>query len=251
MNLEKVKPLSELLKTRKKIAVLTGAGVSTEAGIPDFQSTDVTWSEETPRVTAISLSYLRKNPADFWRIYKNVFRSVSGDYEPTSFHRFIAELEKNHEILVVTQNIDGLHQKAGSTNVTEWHGTSETLKCSKLRCGRIYDFKNFLDSNEIPKCECDGVLYPNVVLFGMDVKATYSDRAFIETCDLLICAGTSLDVHPANEIPSVAKSNRKDKSSVTTVWLNRDLPPEGYDFDLVITGELSEIISEVNKTRSV
>lgn len=226
--------LKKLVDESYKIVFLTGAGVSTNSGLPDFKSLDENWGFDIPRDQVFSSSFFAKNPLKFWKIYRQLFGKFDAN-KPNEFHNFVAELEKTHDITVLTQNVDGLHTKAGSTHVVELHGTNAQLKCSKKQCASVYDAKNFENENA-PRCpKCRKFLRPNIVLFGEAIKS--SDYSLPDDADLMIVAGTSLNVTPANLLPLQAKEH-----AIKLLWVGLDDPPDEYDFDDTYVGNTTDFI---------
>jgi len=195
---------AELLRNAKHIVVLSGAGISTPSGIPDFRSEGTgLWSSDEPMEVA-SLNTFRTHPERFF----NWFRPLAGQIFhalPNPAHEALAKLE-NAEVTIVTQNIDGLHQKAGSKHVIEMHGTLDTLSCTN--CFKRFEAKNFLqpfiENGTIPLCvNCNGILKPDVILFGEQLPqaAWFEAQSAARQCDLMIVAGTSLEVLPVAGLP--------------------------------------------------
>jgi len=195
---------AELLRNAKHVVVLSGAGISTPSGIPDFRSEGTgLWSSDEPMVVA-SLNTLRTHPERFF----NWFRPLAGKIFhalPNPAHEALAKLE-NTEVTIVTQNIDGLHQKAGSKHVIEMHGTLNTLSCTN--CFKQFEAENFLqpfiEHGTIPLCaNCNGILKPDVILFEEQLPqaAWFEAQSAARQCDLMIVAGTSLEVLPVAGLP--------------------------------------------------
>lgn len=192
----------------KSVVVLTGAGISTESGIPDFRSPGTGLWEKYDPMEALSAAVLYNEPEKFYSLGFKIITSMK-DAVPNKAHYIIAELEKMGMIdLVVTQNIDGLHHKAGSRNVYEVHGTTRTCSCEK--CGEKYDtalIEKRVDGGEVPpRCRCKGLIRPDVVLFGdMLPKCFYDSIDKVENADLLIVIGSSLSVSPVNYLAEICK----------------------------------------------
>lgn len=224
--------IANLIKQAHSITVLTGAGVSTNSGIPDFKSTDEEWPYKQPRHELISLPYFYRNPTHFWEVYRQTFRSSAGA-EPNGVHQWIADLEKDHEVTVVTQNIDGLHQKAGSSKVLEVHGSNLLAEC--LKCKNQVAIDSVADQ-DLPRCgNCRKPLKPAVILFSEDVRHFDEAESTLLASDLLIVMGTSLAVGPINMLPHYATH-----SDVKSVWVSDDDVPFGYFFDEVWIGDLKD-----------
>ena len=193
-----VKRLKELVDGSDNIVFFGGAGVSTESGIPDFRSTDGLYHQEWryPPETILSHTFYESNPEEFFRFYRA--KLLAPDAKPNAAHYKLAEWEAQGKLTaVVTQNIDGLHQKAGSKKVYELHGSVLRNYC--MRCGKFYPLEAVMDSEGVPKCECGGTIKPDVVLYEEPLDQRTMARAIwaIEQADLLIVGGTSLTVWPA------------------------------------------------------
>ena len=198
MNQDKVKLLKEYVEECGSIVFFGGAGVSTESGIPDFRSTDGLYHQEWkyPPETILSHTFFVSHTEEFYRFYKD--RMLCLDAEPNPAHRKLAELEQAGKLsAVVTQNIDGLHQKAGSRTVYELHGSIHRNYC--MECGKFYDAEYVKNSEGIPRCSCGGMIKPDVVLYeeGLDTKTIQNSVEAIAHADMLIIGGTSLVVYPA------------------------------------------------------
>ena len=197
---ENINKLNELIKNSKNIVFFTGAGVSTDSGIPDFRSEDGLYNclseYGVDYETILSSSFFYSKPEVFYDFYKKHMVNLAA--KPNYFHKFVADLEKSKNITVVTQNIDGLHSLAGSTNVLELHGTIYKNKC--LKCNKSFDLDYIMNSKTLPICDkCGGLIKPEVVLYeeSLDMDILYSSINAISKADLLIIAGTSLKVQPA------------------------------------------------------
>lgn len=196
--MDKIKRLQEIFDESNKIVFFTGAGVSTESNIPDFRSVDGLYNQQYdyPPEKIISHSFFENNPKEFYRFYKN--RMIYPNAKPNAAHLKIAEFEqKGKALAIVTQNIDGLHQKAGSKNVYELHGTIQKNYCE--RCHKFYDLDYIINSRSIPICDCGGIIKPDVVLYEepLDEKILYGAINTIRQADCLVICGTSLVVYPA------------------------------------------------------
>jgi len=197
--------VAELIASSSYAIAFTGAGISTASGIPDFRGPQGIWKKYSPDLA--SIEYLEKDPKGFWEFYSMRMRGLF-NAEPNKAHYALAELEKMGLIkAVITQNIDGLHQKAGSKNVIEIHGTMQRSYCSS--CYRSYPSSEVLskiDKGELPpKCDCGGIIRPDVVLFGEPVKDFEYAREIAFEADLIFSIGSSLTVYPANLIPEIVK----------------------------------------------
>ncbi|ABV61598.1 NAD-dependent protein deacylase [Bacillus pumilus] len=248
MDQTKVTVLKEKLTQSSHIMVLSGAGMSTESGIPDFRSTGGLWTEDTSRMEAMSRSYFLSNPHQFWPKFKELFQmKMSGAYEPNSGHTFLANLEKQGKhVDIFTQNIDGLHKKAGSQHVYELHGSIQTATCPS--CHATYELP-YLLQEEVPVClkvsadgrTCGQVLKTDVVLFGDRVKHFDQVEKSLQQADLLLVMGTSLEVAPARYIPEDAAQN----PSIFKVMMN--LSETEYDqlFDLVFHERIGDLVKDL------
>ena len=196
--MSQIEKLQQLIDESKRIVFFGGAGVSTESGIPDFRSTDGLYHQQYayPPETILSHTFFMRKPEEFYRFYKD--KMICLEAKPNAAHLKLAELEKCGKLTaVVTQNIDGLHQMAGSKHVLELHGSVLRNYC--MKCGKFHGAEYILQSEGIPRCECGGMVKPDVVLYeeGLD-DATMSEAIRqIAAADLLIIGGTSLVVYPA------------------------------------------------------
>ncbi len=190
--------LQDILDNSSNIVFFGGAGVSTESGIPDFRSVDGLYNQEYkyPPETIISHSFFENNTEEFYQFYKN--KMIFLDAKPNMAHKKLAELEHAGKLkAVITQNIDGLHQQAGSRNVLELHGSVHRNHC--MICGKFYDVNVIVNSGGVPKCECGGIIKPDVVLYEEMLNEEILDKSveYIKNADVLIIGGTSLAVYPA------------------------------------------------------
>lgn len=197
MNMEKIERLNEILN-EGNVVFFGGAGTSTESGIPDFRSQDGLYhlKYDLPPEEIISHHYYLENPAEFYRFYKE--KMLYPNAEPNACHNALAVLEKQGIVrAIITQNIDGLHQKAGSRIVYELHGSVWRNYCE--RCGKFYGLNSVLEQKGVPRCECNGIIKPDVVLYeeGLNDKTVSASIAAIEQANTLIVGGTSLVVYPA------------------------------------------------------
>ena len=209
MNQKLLDKARSLIEKSSFIVAFTGAGISTESGIPDFRSPGGLWDRYDPMVYGEYNSFLR-TPEKFWTMHSELSETVS-NAQPNPAHLALVELEKKTGKLkaVITQNIDFLHQRAGNTNIYELHGSGETAKC--LDCKAVYSHKTvelLLKTVKVPRCsECNGLIKPDVILFneplpfGIFLKA----RGLVEEADLLIIIGSSLNVYPAASLPLIAQ----------------------------------------------
>lgn len=213
--------LKEIINESKSVVFFGGAGVSTESGIPDFRSKDGLYNQKykCPPEEILSHTFFMNNTDEFYKFYKDKMNSLK--YKPNITHIKLAELEKIGKIkAIVTQNIDGLHQKAGSKKVLELHGSVHRNYC--MKCGKFYDAEYVFNSESIPKCSCGGVIKPDVVLYEENLNEDILDEAImqISNCDTLIVGGTSLTVYPASGLIRFYKGNK-------LILINKDKTP--YD----------------------
>ena len=228
--------LRQWIAESDNIVFFGGAGVSTESGIPDFRSTDGLYRQEYqyPPETILSHTFFEQNPEEFFRFYRAKLipdKSV----QPNAAHRRLAELEREGKLrAVITQNIDGLHQAAGSKTVLELHGS--TLRNYCMKCGRFYDQNAILESTGVPHCECGGVIKPDVVLYeeSLDQKVLKEAVSFISHADVLIVGGTSLVVYPAAGLIDYYRSDK-------LVLINRTPTARDSAADLVVTGSIGAV----------
>ena len=218
--------LKELVDGSNNIVFFGGAGVSTESGIPDFRSTDGLYHQQYdyPPETILSHSFFMRNPEEFYRFYKN--KMLCLDAKPNMAHKKLAELEKAGKLkAVITQNIDGLHQAAGSKEVLELHGSVHRNYC--MKCGKFYDAEYMLHAEGVPTCSCGGMIKPDVVLYeeGLDMTVMSKSIQAIRDADVLIIGGTSLIVYPAAGLIDYYRGNKLAviNMSVTSQDKNADL----------------------------
>lgn len=201
--MDSIERAAKIIRDARRGIALTGAGISVESGIPDFRSAGGLWSKYDPMEYA-TISAFRANPEKVWQMLREMEELVV-NARPNPAHYAMARLEEMGKLVaVITQNIDNLHQMAGSKDVIEYHGNSATLSC--LRCGMRYT-REEKQAEQIPRCRCSMVLKPDVVFFGEPIPVDAMQRSFklAASCDLLLIVGTSAVVSPANTIPGVAK----------------------------------------------
>ncbi|MGZ0085659.1 NAD-dependent protein deacylase [Caldibacillus thermoamylovorans] len=243
-----IERLAQWIREADTIAVLTGAGMSTESGIPDFRSENGLYAQEDHVEYYLSEHYYKKDPVDFWRRFKRMFSlKMMGGFAPNEGHRFLRWLkEMGKTVTILTQNIDGLHTKAGSTNVIELHGTLQTATCQS--CGEIYDLA-FINRSDVPRCgKCETILKPDVVLFGGLVPRMEEAFAAAAESDLLLAMGTSLEVAPANQIPFYVAA---ESPATKKVLINKTVTRMDGMFDLVIYGVIGETVQHVRRYMQV
>lgn len=236
---QEIGALQEIIDESKNIVFFGGAGVSTESGIPDFRSEDGLYHEKYsyPPERIISHSFFLTNPEVFYRFYKE--KMLCLDAEPNAAHRKLAELEQAGKLkAVVTQNIDGLHQKAGSKIVYELHGSIHRNYC--LRCHKFYSAKFIKESVGIPYCSCGGVIKPDVVLYeeSLDGKTIEDAVTAITNADTLIIGGTSLVVYPAAGFIDYFRGKH-------LVLINKAETGRTVQADLAIRAPIGEVMAEI------
>lgn len=236
---ERIACLKEYVQESSRIVFFGGAGVSTESGIPDFRSTDGLYHQEWkyPPETILSHSFFVRNTEEFYRFYKK--KMLCLDAKPNAAHKKLARLEEEGKLTaVVTQNIDGLHQLAGSKKVYELHGSVHRNYCQK--CGHFYDAEYMLKSEGVPRCECGGLIKPDVVLYeeGLDSRTIQGAVEAISHADLLIIGGTSLAVYPAAGLIDYFTGKH-------LVVINRAATPRDGNADLLIQANIGEVLSGI------
>lgn len=239
ISMEKLEKLKQWIGESQRIVFFGGAGVSTESGIPDFRSADGLYSQkfDYPPETIISHSFYRRNPEYFFRFYREKMLPLG--FEPNVTHRKLAQWEREGKLTaVVTQNIDGLHQKAGSQKVYELHGSVLRNYCT--RCRRSYPAEFIRDAKGVPRCSCGGIVKPDVVLYeeGLDQSTVENSIRAIASADLLIVAGTSLTVYPAAGFLRYYAGNH-------LVLINRDETPYDHMANLVMHESLGSVFAEL------
>ena len=231
--------LQEWVRGSNNIVFFGGAGVSTESGIPDFRSVDGLYNQQYdyPPETILSHTFYRQKPEEFYRFYRA--KMLCLDAKPNAAHRKLAQWEQEGKLkAVVTQNIDGLHQAAGSKVVLELHGSVLRNYCE--RCRASYDAEYILHSEGVPACTCGGSIKPDVVLYeeGLD-QETLSDAVhYISEADVLIVGGTSLAVYPAAGLLDYYRGNK-------LVLVNKTPTPRDSVADLVVQGSIGEIFAQL------
>ena len=236
--MEQIEKLREIVNGSSNIVFFGGAGVSTESGIPDFRSVDGLYHQtyDYPPETILSHTFYRQKPEEFFRFYRN--KMLCPDEKPNAAHLKLAQWEKEGKLkAVITQNIDGLHQAAGSREVLELHGSVLRNYCEE--CGKSFDAEYMLHSEGVPKCDaCGGPVKPDVVLYeeGLNDETLRSAISYIRNADVLIIGGTSLVVYPAAGLIDYYRGNK-------LVLVNKT--PTGRDnmADLVVQGSIGEIFA--------
>ena len=234
-----MKTLQEIISSAKRLVFFGGAGVSTESGIPDFRSVDGLYNQkyDYPPETIISRSFFETRPAEFFRFYRD--KLLAPDAKPNKAHKKLAELEQKGIVrAVVTQNIDGLHQAAGSKKVLELHGSILRAYCSK--CRKPYPAEQMNHGEGLPRCSCGGVIRPDIVLYEEPLDQDIMAEAihYIRACDMLIVGGTSLNVYPAAGLINYYRGNK-------LALVNRGRTPYDSYADLVIHANIGEVFSQI------
>ena len=235
----KIEEFIRLINKSNNIVFFGGAGVSTESGIPDFRSKDGLYNQkyDYPPEEILSHSFFMKNTSEFFKFYKEKMNSLK--YKPNITHIKLAELEKEGKLnAVITQNIDGLHQKAGSKNVFELHGSIFRNYC--MKCHKFYSAEYVFNSKDIPRCTCGGIIKPDVVLYeeGLDENIFENAILSIQNADMLIIGGTSLTVYPASGLINYFRGNK-------LVLVNKDTTPLDNKVDLVINENLGKVFEKI------
>lgn len=236
---ETIKKLKEMVDSSRNIVFFGGAGVSTESGIPDFRSTDGLYHQQWkyPPETILSHSFYESKPEEFFNFYRA--KLLSPQAKPNAAHYKLAQLERQGKLrAVITQNIDGLHQAAGSKTVLELHGSVRRNFCEK--CGKFYGMEELLYSQGVPRCACGGRIKPDVVLYeeSLDGRTIADAIRFLSQADLLIVGGTSLNVYPAAGLIDYYRGGK-------LVLINKSAVARDLEADLVITDPIGETLSQI------
>lgn len=237
---KEIETLQNWIQGSKNVVFFGGAGVSTESGIPDFRSTDGLYHQQYQYLpeTILSHSFFMRNTEEFYRFYRQ--KMLCLDAKPNMAHKRLAQWEAmGHVKAVVTQNIDGLHQAAGSKEVLELHGS--VLRNNCMRCRKFYDAEYILNSKDIPRCGCGGAIKPDVVLYeeGLDDEVIRRSIQHISTADVLIIGGTSLVVYPAAGLVDYFKGDH-------LVVVNKSVTSRDKYADLVIAGSIGEVFGGID-----
>jgi NAD-dependent deacetylase len=236
-----INTLIEWIKEANSIVFFGGAGVSTESGLKDFRSKDGLYNEkyDYPPEEILSHSFFMDKTEEFYKFYKD--KLDTRNYKPNITHEVLSLMEKKNKLdCVITQNIDGFHQDAGSKTVYELHGSIKRNYC--MDCHKFYDDKYVFESIGIPKCSCGGTIKPDVVLYeeGLDDEVVSNSIKAISTCDLLIIGGTSLNVYPAAGFINYFRGKH-------LVLINRDITQYDHLCDLVIHENIGKVFEEIKK----
>ena len=232
--------LQSIIDEGRRIVFFGGAGVSTESGIPDFRSTDGLYNQQYkfPPEQIISHSFFMREPEEFYRFYRD--RMIYPDAKPNAAHLKLAKLERAGKLsAVITQNIDGLHTDAGSKNVIELHGSIRRNRC--MKCGRAFGLDRIMQTDGIPRCECGGIVKPDVVLYEEPLDESCINRAIneITVADVLIIGGTSLAVQPAAGLIRFFNGRR-------LAVINKSPTSADDEADIVINGSIGETLGGID-----
>ena len=236
--MNKIEELQKIIDESQRIVFFSGAGISTLSGIKDFRSKDGLYSMKYkwPPELILSAGFFYANTEEFYKFYKDKLNCLN--VEPNIVHKYFKKLEdKNKLSCIVTQNIDGLHTKAGNTKVFELHGTIYKNHC--IRCNKFYDAQYVFNSDGVPKCECGGIIKPDVVLYGESLPECYSEALYhIIHADLLIVAGTSLNVYPAAGMLEYFRGHH-------LVIINRSPTQYDYKAELLIQDDMKKVFEKL------
>lgn len=238
--MSKIKELNRIINESNKIVFFGGAGVSTESGIPDFRSVDGLYNMkyDYPPEQILSYSFFKTNIEEFYKFYKD--KMIVKGVKPNNAHLFLKKLEDKGKLLnIITQNIDGLHYEAGNKNVLELHGSVKRNYC--MKCGRKFNEDYILESIGVPKCQCGGVIKPDVVLYGEQLNENILYKSIESICeaDCLIIGGTSLTVYPAAGLINYFNGKY-------IILINRDTTNYDQKVDLVINDKIGEVFSKID-----
>ncbi|MCF8304374.1 MAG: NAD-dependent deacylase, partial [Bacteroidales bacterium] len=232
---------TELIKDANRLTGFTGAGISVESGVPPFRGNDGIWNKYSPRT--LEIDYFHQNPKKSWRVIKKLFYDFFADAQPNKAHYVMAQMEQQGMMKeVITQNIDNLHQAAGSKTVYEFHGNSQYLVCQK--CGKRYKAEESLMKIIPPKCpECEGLLKPDFIFFGEPIPqdALAASYEAAQSSDVFLVVGTTGEVFPAAQIPHLASNNGAKIIEVNT-------GPSAFTTtitDIYLGGKATEIMSKL------
>lgn len=236
---EKLERLKEIVAESDNIVFFGGAGVSTESGIPDFRSVDGLYNQKYkyPPEVMVSHSFYQSHTEEFFEFYKN--KMIALEAKPNAAHLKLAELERQGKVrAVITQNIDGLHYAAGSREVMELHGSVHRNYCES--CGKSYPVQYIVDAEGVPKCDCGGVIKPDVVLYeeGLDYETMQKAVRYIRNAEVLIIGGTSLAVYPAAGFIDYFKGKH-------LVVINMNKTSKDVDADLLINERIGEVFDQL------
>lgn len=237
--MDEIERLRDVVQNSCNVVFFGGAGVSTESGIPDFRSVDGLYNQKYkyPPEQIISHTYYKHYPEEFFEFYKD--KMIVTDAQPNAAHIRLAQLEaEGHVQAVITQNIDGLHQMAGSKEVLELHGSIHRNYCE--RCHKFYDLDYIVQSEGVPRCQCGGIVKPDVVLYeeGLDQHTMQRAISFIRNADVLIIGGTSLVVYPAAGMIDYFRGN-------TLAVINKSPTPRDRQADILIQDSIGKVFTKI------
>lgn len=234
---------AELILNSKYTAAFTGAGISVESGIPPFRGENGLWSKYDPGI--LDLDRFHSDPGPSWKVIKEIFYDFFGDAKPNDAHRVLAKMETEGLLQdVITQNIDNLHQEAGSKTVHEFHGNSQRMSCTK--CGRKYDPTQELLAKLPPHCECGGLLKPDFIFFGEMIPRVPMEASFraAEKANVFLVIGSTGEVYPAAQVPGMAKQN-----GATIIEVNVGTSQfTNHITDILLWGKASEVMNQLYQT---
>lgn len=237
----KIKKLAKIIKESKSTVFFGGAGVSTESGLKDFRSKDGLYHEkyDYPPEKILSHRFFINNPLEFYKFYKDKLNSLN--YKPNKAHYVLANLERNNLLKgIITQNIDGFHQEAGSKNVIELHGSIYKNHC--VDCHKFYDAKTVFSSDEIPRCTCGGIIKPDVVLYEeeLDKEKVLKAIELIKNAEVLIIGGTSLNVYPAASFVTYFKGKY-------LILINKEETSMDNECNLIFHDNIKTVLEQLEK----
>jgi len=242
-----IKDLAELIRSTPENIFFTGAGISTKSGIPDYRSPSSGLWTRPEAVKAVDISGFMESPKTFYEVFSGELYEPFAAAKPNIAHKYIAQIESAGKSMgVITQNIDGLHKKAGSRNIYELHGTMSTSSClscnTEMKTSIVFD--KFMFDKKQPQCPCGGIIKPDITFFGEALPETALNGAFLasEECSLMIVVGSSLSVMPAAMLPKHAKDNGSK-----LVIINKTETPLDYMADIVINIDIAEVFSELKE----
>ena len=238
----KIEQIKDAINESHNIVVFTGAGISVPSRIPDFRSADGLYNQESginvKPEDIISNYFFNRHPEEFYNFYKEKMIYPNARYNAA--HKFFADLEKyNKNVTIITQNIDGLHTEAGSTDVLEIHGSVLRNNCTK--CYKFYSLEDIMKRAGVPKCTCGGIIKPDVVLYGenLDYNILTKSISKISHADLLIVVGTSLLVQPANSLIRYFQGSK-------IIIINKEKTPYDYVANVVINDDIIKVVNEIS-----
>ncbi len=239
--MDKIKRLAKIITDSSNTVFFGGAGVSTESGLKDFRSKDGLYNEKYkyPPEEILSHHFFLEHPEEFYKFYKDKLNSLN--YKPNIAHNVLAILENKGLVnTIITQNIDGFHQMAGSKNVIELHGSILRNHC--MKCNKFYDAKKVFSTEGIPKCNCGGIIKPDVVLYEEQLNEIDLITAIekVKEAEVLIIGGTSLNVYPAAGLINYFKGNH-------LILINKEKTPYDTRCDLVIYDSIGKVMEEILK----